>query len=116
MRRIPPRFLQKEGGKWRPVRLRDIVTLLASIKAASENADIGFSDALQTEDQVYNQLNKTVLVDPNVIESALWCCNMLNELELFEDYRGRTFDQFVVDALNGHGTFDKTYSTVEWKK
>lgn len=109
-------YLRKQGGKWRPVRLLDIVTLLHNVHAGSRHKEVGFEDALETLDSLTKKLSrKKFLIDPSILESALWSCNLMDENKEFWDAQGRTFDEFL-KALLGSDKFDKFFNMIERKE
>jgi hypothetical protein len=109
---ISPDFLSKKGGAWRPVRLMDIVTLLHCVWAAKQHPDVGFEDASRTIEQMTRMLNKRILVDPSLLESTLWSCNLLDERGEFWDVRGRSFSTFLRELLGNERKFDRRYNVI----
>ena len=107
-------FLSKKGGKWRAVKLLDIVTLLHNVMEGSRHPDVGFEDARETLNSLTARLNKKVFIDPNVLESALWSCNLLDEKKLFWDVQGRTLDEFLKQVIHGE-KFDRFFNVIQNK-
>lgn len=112
MATLPRGFLQKKDGQWRMMRLLDVVTLLYNVHRGAQTDEVGFEDAMNTLEAVTRRLNKKTLVDPQVLESCLWSCNLLNERGQFWHPRGYTFDQFLKDILQGD-EFDKDYNLIK---
>lgn len=108
------RYLSKQGGQWRAVRLLELATLLSALHQASNDPDVGFEDAQRTLDQITRFLNKKVYLPPDLIECGLWACNLLSERDRFRDAKGRSFEQFLKELLP-NANFDRFYNTVEWK-
>lgn len=105
-------YLRKKGGQWRSVRLMDLVVLLYHVHKGANMDEVGFEDALETIDSLTRRLNQRVLIDPNLLESALWSCNMLDEREQFWHPKNKNFDDFVRELLGRDG-FDKTYNLIQ---
>lgn len=109
---IKPGYLKKSE-KWRKLSLMDIVTLLHNVHEGARTADVGFEDAMESLGSLTQKLDKQkVWVDPSVLESALWSCNLMNDKKRFWDTRGRSFDDFVKRVLEG-GSFDKFFNLTE---
>jgi hypothetical protein len=85
------------------------------MRRGAEIEDVGFEDANNTLAHVTARLNRKMLLDPNIIESALWSCTMMNERGEFWDAKGRDYDTFLKDLLTPDG-FNKIYNTIERKK
>jgi hypothetical protein len=112
---LKPGFLQKEGGQWRPIKLVELVTMLHNVWEGSRQELVGFEDARETINSLTKRLNKSVVVDPNLLESCLWSCNLMNEQGKFWDCRGRNFEEFLREALPG-AKLDPFYNTLTFKK
>jgi hypothetical protein len=111
---IPRNYLCKEGGRWLPVKLYDLCTLLHNIQEGAKHPDVGFEDATKTIEDVVARLNKKILLPPDLIESALWSCNLMNEEKAFWDFKGRDLDTFIKQVVV-EGKFNKLYNTIERK-
>lgn len=111
---IPRNYLSKKGGKWLPVRLSDICVLMHNVQEGSKHPEVGFEDAQRTLDHLVNALNRKILLPPDLIESALWSANLLNEAGAFQDFRDRSLDDFIKQVL-GKEQFNKLYNTIERK-
>lgn len=107
---LPQNYLSKKGGRYRKVKLLDIVTLLHNMYAGARHPKVGFEDAHETTNTILRRLNKKVLIDPTILESLLWSCNLLDERGKFWDAKGRTFDDFVTQL--GIKKFDKRYNLI----
>jgi hypothetical protein len=88
-------YLAKKDGQWLMVSLVDIVALLDNIYRGAQHAEVGFEDASRTLDAITHELNKKVFIDPSVVESALWSCNLMDEQGKFWHPRGLSFEQFL---------------------
>lgn len=113
---IPQGYLSKAGRRWRPVKLIDIVTLLYHVHVGARSEAVGFEDADRTLEQLTKQLNRTIPLDPALLESALWSCNLLQEQGQFTDHKGRTFEEFLRDLLGNAAEFHKVYNCFKEKK
>lgn len=111
---IPAGYLQKQGGRWLPVKLYDLCTLLHNVQEGAKHPDVGFEDAARTIEETIAKLNRKILLPPDLIESALWSCNLMNEEGAFWDFKGRNLDTFLSHVL-GPQKFNKTYNTIERK-
>lgn len=109
---LPQGYLAKKGGQWRPVRLLDIAVLLYAVYQGAADEDVGFEDAQETLDTLTRKLNKKIFMEPAVLESALWSCNLLNEKGKFIHPRGLSFEQFLKDVL-GRDKFNRVYNVIE---
>lgn len=107
---LPSDFLK--GRRWKKVKLADLVTLIHNLHTGAANPEVGFEDAGNTLKQITNRLNRKVWVDPSVLESGLWSCNLLNERGEFWDYKGRTFDELIKEVV-GTANFDRFFNTIE---
>jgi hypothetical protein len=111
---ITPGYLCKTGGQWRAVRLLDLAVLLYAVHQASTDEQVGFEDARETIQTLTRRLNKSVLIDPNHIESALWSANLLDEQAKFRHPTGMSFEEFA-QRIVGKDTFNRRYNVIERK-
>ena len=109
-------FLKDPLNPHRKVSLMDALTLLRCIHEGAAHPKVGFVDANQTLNQMSRKLSRAFWVKQSVLESALWSCNMLDELGLFKDFRGRTFEQFVRDILDDSVEFNRFWNLIEKKE
>jgi hypothetical protein len=112
---IPAHFLSKEGAQWRPVKLRDLTVLIYNVWRGAEDKRVGFEDARETVDSLVAKLSKETLMDPSLLESGLWSCNLLAEQDQFWHPQGRSFDEFVRELLKPGEKFNRTYNVIERK-
>lgn len=108
-------YLSKRGGQWLPVRLLDLAVLLYAIHWAALDENIGHNDARESVQSLTKRLNRHVYVDPNVVESALYACNLLDEQGKFVHPQGIGFETMLKRVL-GDRKFSRRYSTVERKE
>jgi hypothetical protein len=113
---IPPQYLSKEGGQWRPVSLLDICVFLYHVHRGENDPEIGFEDIHNTVGTLRRRLHRKIMVDPAIIESCLWACSMAQEQGKFQDLKGRSFDEFVKDVVGRKREMHPVYHTVEQKK
>lgn len=106
-------FLSKPGGQWRPIRLLDVAVLLWHIHRGAQDDAIGFEDAGQTVETITNRLNKQIMIDPALLESGLWSCNLADEQGKFWHPRAWTFDQYVARLLGPGERFNRFYNLIE---
>lgn len=111
---IPDGYLARPGGRWRNMKLLHMAVMIYHVQKAARDPEVGFLDADRTLAEMKKRLNRLIFLDPRVIESALWACNLLNEKGKFEGIGGMSFDEWLADCLP-HGEFDKTYNLIKWK-
>ena len=94
--------------------LLDVATLLVHVRWGAQDDEVGFEDADRTLDQMTRTLNKkTVSLRKEVLESALWSCNLLNEKGQFWSPLDETFQEFINRLLKPHGSeFDEFYNWI----
>ncbi len=101
----------------RAISLLQAAVLLGNLELAKRNPDVGFEDADRTYEEVFKTFadGKYVMVSTDILESALWACNLLNEQEKFFHPSGRTFDNFLGLLINRDETFDKEMNYIKPK-
>jgi hypothetical protein len=72
----------------------------------------GHLDAERTLAVTTRALNAMHALEASLVESALYCCNMLNEDDDFLHPMGLSFDEFVNKVLKGK-TFNRVYNMIE---
>jgi hypothetical protein len=111
------KYLAKKGGKYRPIKLIDIVTLLHNLFEGVRCEQVGFEDANMTAEEIKLYLTKKkVWLAPEVIESALWSANLMDEEGKFWDVKERTFEDFLRSVLKNPRRFDRFYNFIKDKK
>jgi hypothetical protein len=114
--KLTPGFLSRKGDKWRAVRLYDVAIMLHNVHAGAHDQDrIGFEDAGRTLEQLTNKLERKVLYEPSLIESALWSCNLMNEIGTFKHPTGAIFDEWLKEVLK-FDKFNPIYNLIETKE
>jgi hypothetical protein len=103
---LPRGYLARKGRQLRAVRLFDVAVLLLNIQKGAATPDVGFEDADRTIEEITRRLEKRVLIDPSLLESALWSCNMLSERGEFAHPEGKDIQAFVKDVLGPSSTFN----------
>lgn len=116
-RRAPltPGFLSKKGGRYRAVKMMELVTLIHNVmRGVQLPNEVGFEDANRSLDSLFRRLNKKVLIEPGALESMLWSANLMDERGEFWDVKERPFDQFIRELL-GSDKFDRRYNMIKKK-
>ncbi len=108
-------YLEKRGGQLRNVSAMALAVLIYHVFRGAEIEEVGFEDAQETLDTFYRKANRFTLIDPALVESALWSCNLMDERGQFWHPRGRTFDQFLKEVLGDKDGFNKVYNLIEKK-
>lgn len=76
--------------------LLDVVVLLYHVYRGSQVEEVGFEDCERTMEEIVKQLNrKTVYINKEVVESALWSTNLMNEIGKFWEPTDLEFNDFV---------------------
>lgn len=97
-----------------------IAILIFNVKYGSKHKMVGFEDADLTEHQLRMQLDNEIRIPVSkfALESALWSCNLLSEVDEFQHPEGRDFKGFVSDILNARRKkewFDFDYNMIRVK-
>jgi hypothetical protein len=101
------------------INLLDACILIFHVSKAAKDKDVGFEDAERTLDQMLRALraNRVFTVKQDVLESALWSCNLLSQKREFHSLDGREFRAFVRDLIDDKTLrFDEFYNVIEKKK
>lgn len=93
----------------------NLMILLHNVYKGSVTRGVGFEDANNTLKMFTNKVNDRLNIPKELIESALWSCNLLNEKKKFWHPSGYSFDHFASLTLNGRD-FNKQYNWAEDKK
>lgn len=113
---LPANYLSKKGGQWRSVSLLQIAVLLYHVHRGAQDDQVGFEDAQESLNSLTLKLNKTVMCDPALLESALWSANLMDEQGKWWHPQGTTFDEFCVRLLGHKAKFNRTYNVIETEK
>jgi len=90
--------------------------LLVSLYKAAKDPKIGHQDIDYSFKQLVNSLSgKGISVRKEVIESALYSCNMLSEDGKFWHPEGKSFNQFTKTVIGSDMTFDSFYNLIRSK-
>ena len=101
---------------WVSLNTLQLATLLANILISCRLKEgPGWGDAIRTKEEVMYFLMKRHSLPLDIVESALWCANMLDEENKFFHLGDLKFDQFVTDVIGDGRTFDRSYGIVEPK-
>lgn len=96
--------------KIRKLTAMDAAVLLLNVLEAADDPDIGTQDTHRTRKDILQQLAVSVKLSESLVESALWCSNMLHEKGRFKHPLGHSFDQFAKHLAGQRQTFDKNYN------
>jgi hypothetical protein len=91
----------------------DCMTLLYHLSRSTQK--IGHMDANHTYEQLIESLAPMVRVKTAILESGLYCCNMMNEDKDFWSPIGEKFDTFCRRVTGGRD-FHRIYNWIEEKK
>lgn len=97
------------------VRLIDVLVLLFHLYRGSQLEEVGFEDADHTLDELSKLLyaRKDVPINREVLESALWSCNLMDENGLFWHPKGYSFKKYIDMVLSPHAaSFDLFYNWI----
>ncbi len=106
---LKPQFLSRKG---RRITLLDLLTLLYHVHEGALAPEVGFLDANNTIQSLTKKLNRETWIENSTLESALWSCNLMNEVEKFRDYKGRSFDDLLKSIL-GKDEYDRFFCLIE---
>lgn len=86
----------------RSVSLLQASIILTNLANAKKDIKVGFEDADRTYEQVVECFSsgKAISLPQDVLESALWACNLLDEQQKFFHPSDHTFDSFVRRIIN----------------
>lgn len=95
--------------------LLDLTVLLYHIHRGAQHSEVGFEDADKTLKQLSNALQvKRATIPREVFESALWSCNLLDEVGEFWHPRGTPFKRWVKRMLKPYNSeFNQFYNWIE---
>ncbi len=96
----------------RPVSLYNLMVLLWNVHKGVGLRQVGFEDADHTLESLTRALSPEVLLKKDLIESAMWSCNLLDEQGKFCHPRGISFDEFK-KKLEYTDKFNKKYNLFE---
>ncbi len=106
------------------INMLDAMALLYNVYAAARHEEIGFVDCERTLYELTLALSADyVEVPQDVMESALWSANMMNEVkEFWHPYKRVGFDRFTNKLISTHNVhFDEFYNVIiegkkKWKR
>lgn len=92
----------------------DLTVLLYHIYRGAQHSEVGFEDADKTLVQLSNALQvRRAAIPREVLESALWSCNLLNEVDEFWHPKGLSFRDWVKHMLAPYNSeFDEFYNWI----
>ena len=95
----------------------DVAVLLFSIWKCATIPSLGHVDADYTLERLTSILDiRRIQVPQHILESALYCCNMLQEQKKFIDPKGRPFARFIEDLIGSKNTFDRKRHLISLKE
>lgn len=98
----------------------DLSVLLYNVAEGARQPDVGFEDCTTTLRRFIAKLSpREYWVDPRLVESALWSCNMMSEADKFQSCTGETFLQFVNRVMKNSSDkiyFDRDYNQIRIKQ
>lgn len=106
---LSPGYLSRPGEKWRKIGVLDLAVLIEHVYRGALHPEVGYADSQRTLDTLIGALNKAFWLDPSLIQSALWSCNLLHEQGSFSHPKGLKFEDWVKRFLNPGEKFDPTY-------
>jgi len=90
----------------------DVVVLLYHLYKGAELKNVGFEDASNTLPHITGQLDYPCYLSKSLIESCLWSCNLMNELDYFWHPHNLTFDQYLKRVIPEGAKFHKMYNLI----
>lgn len=90
------------------VSVKDLHLLLEAVQAAEHHPQVGFYDINRTAGQLKAELNMRLSIDKELIESALWCANML-----IESGEWQMDIALLASRIAPHHKFDRLFHTLE---
>ena len=97
----------------RPVSLYNLMVLLWNVHKGSGLRQVGFEDADNTLEGLTGALSPQIDVSTDLIESAMWSCNLLDEQGKFCHPTGSSFDEFKKSLESRTEKFNTKYNLFE---
>lgn len=100
------------------ISLLDAVVLLYHVHRGAQHPEVGFEDA----DKTLKQLTKSLAqfrytITESSLESALWSCNLMDEVGEFWSPQGLSFKDWTNRLLSEQGAdFDHFYNVIDERK
>ena len=112
-----PKQQDLSSNDYHTLRLLDLAILIANIYRGAQNPKVGFEDAKRTLTELVIELEgkKGVRIRRDVLESALWSCNLQEECGKFWHPQDREFKDFLKDILKRRQSFDTQYNFIKEK-
>lgn len=101
-------LINEEGQKTYRITGLDALVLLVHIIQGAKHPEVGFEDTNHTRGQLRHALDCEIVVTEDVLESALWSCNLMDETKAFWHPDGLSFEEFV-KGLSSQD-FDRFYN------
>ena len=96
--------------KYRKVKNLDLLTLIMSLKRANNHPLIGNNDAKYTYSDLIARSFVLVPIPESVVESLIYCANLLNEEGEFVDILDRPFSKLINSIKDHDELFDEDNS------
>ena len=91
----------------------DIAVLLLNLELAYRDKKIGHGDYNHTKTEIINIMNKCHIVPKNIVESLLWCANMLDDIGKFWHPKKYNYMEFVSKLCDRDEKFNVYYNYFE---
>ena len=90
----------------------DVLVLLLNVIKAAQHKEIGHEDLNHTLTSIYSRLRFKAWIERDILESALYCANRLNEEGEFWHPHDKQFKLFHMGIVNGKYKFDPYYNKI----
>lgn len=100
----------RELPRW--MTMKDFTILFYNAYKARDTRDIGHEHAELTFSQLETRLSKVISLRKSLLESCLWCCNLLSERSEFWHPDGLSFKSYVKRFLFKGEHFNETYNLI----
>lgn len=101
----------RRDGKQIQIKMSDLLVLMYHLQMGASLPAVGFEDADNTINFIMKELQRSASFNIHLIESALWSCNLMDELGYFWHPENRSFNSFLKRMLiNKNYKFDKMYN------
>lgn len=97
------------------VSILDVAILLYNLHRAAADPEVGFQDTDRSLERLTWELEqRRYPISPEILASALWSCNMMDEVGEFTSFSDKSFEQFHKRVLRyqPHLRFDVEYNQI----
>jgi hypothetical protein len=109
-------MLTRASAKYFDISKETAQVLMDCVELGARDARVGFEDCENTQGQVVGALNRCFRsrypVRQDILESALWSCNLLSEIGKFKHPRGVAFPDFVKALLPPKYRYDFFFNLI----